>query len=115
MRSSSRSEGKSSSDLEREEVLTLAFSPDNELPTMGDRDGAVRALRVRDGVEAIRITHNGGVSVLAFSPTLMATGGDTRDRSVRLWSTKVGEVSISVRWPDTQEEPDASAKDPFEI
>ena len=56
---------------------------------MGGGDGAARVLRVRDGVEAIRITHNGGVSVLAFSPdgTLLATGGDTRDRSVRLWST----------------------------
>jgi WD40 repeat protein len=69
-----------------DQVLAVAFAPDDSLVVAGTRNGAVRLIRPVDKTELPALSaHPGGVSAVAISRdgTLLATGG--HDQSVRLW------------------------------
>ncbi|WP_069470017.1 NACHT and WD repeat domain-containing protein [Candidatus Marithrix sp. Canyon 246] len=70
----------------RGSVLSLAFSPDNNLLASASKDGTVRIWNLNTNTEIGRLTqHRGDVLSVAFSPNgkMIATGGE--DSTIILW------------------------------
>jgi len=70
----------------KDEVHSVAFSPDNKVMLTGSKDGVARVWNL-DGVIQLEISaHQEGVNVVAFDPNskFMLTGG--ADGSVKLWN-----------------------------
>lgn len=76
------------------EVVSVAFSPDDQLLGSASGDKTARIWNVESGRERIRLEgHQGGVYAIAFSPDnkRVATGG--WDRIVRVWDTATGSLA----------------------
>ena len=74
-------------------VIRLAFFPDGKRLASGGRDGLVIVWDLLTGKEVFRVDHGGAVGSLAVSPDgcVLASGGVTKERSVKLWDAKSGQ------------------------
>jgi WD40 repeat protein len=75
--------------LNKEEVYTMAFSPDSKSLVTGGRDGTIQLWDTKNQRRVSKTLpkqHKGGVGSVAFSPNgqFLVTGG--RDGTARLWS-----------------------------
>ena len=72
-------------------VLSLAFSPDNNLLATGRTDNIIRVWNLTDGnVMYTFAGHNDPVTSLAFSPDGNMLVSGSADSTVRLWDTSTG-------------------------
>ena len=93
-----------------EEVCSLAWSTDGSQLASGSADnsvcvwdargGAANAANWRTDAPRLRLTHHtAAVKALAWCPyqrNVLATGGGTSDRSIKIWNTSTGTCDVSV-------------------
>jgi WD40 repeat protein len=73
------------------EASSAAFSPDGAILALGSFDGAVRLVRVSDGVWLRTLSgHTGSVNSVAFSPDGTRLASGSSDNTVRLWRVSDG-------------------------
>jgi WD40 repeat protein len=79
-----------------QEAGAAAFSPDNRLIALADKDDSVHIYDVNSGQDLKTLAgHKGTVRALAFaSPKRLLSGGD--DKSVRLWDVPTGKEIVRV-------------------
>eukprot|EP00931_Biecheleriopsis_adriatica_P007765 TRINITY_DN109016_c0_g1_i1.p1 TRINITY_DN109016_c0_g1~~TRINITY_DN109016_c0_g1_i1.p1 ORF type:complete len:619 (-),score=96.44 TRINITY_DN109016_c0_g1_i1:19-1806(-) len=77
-----------------QEVTGLTWSPEWQQLASGGNEGQVNVWSGRSSAPDVRLgEHTAAVKALSWSPTLrgvLATGGGTADKSVRLWSALTG-------------------------
>jgi WD40 repeat protein len=80
----------------RDNVWTVAFSPDGSRIVSGSADTTIRIWDVQTGKEMHRLNgHTRGVNSVAFSPDSQWITSASEDMSVRLWSSESGQpVSV---------------------
>lgn len=75
----------------RQEICGLKWAPDGQQLASGSNDNRVKIWSLYKNFPVIRLDqHTAAVKALAWSPHqhgLLATGGGTADRSIRLWNT----------------------------
>jgi WD40 repeat protein len=73
-------------------VLSVAFSPDEELVAAGDSNGDLHLWRVADGQQLLIFRgHTNWVVSLAFSPNGKMLASGSTDHTVRLWNISTGQ------------------------
>nr|MDZ7999008.1 NB-ARC domain-containing protein [Aulosira sp. DedVER01a] len=73
-------------------ILSIAFSPNQEILATGDTNGEIRLWRVADTTKICTLKgHTGWVWSIAFHPTepMLASGGE--DQTIKLWDIYTGE------------------------
>lgn len=85
----------------RMEICNIVLSPNRELLASGGNDFAVKIWDHRNLERPVSkyTDHNAAVRAIAWSPlnpSLIATGGGSNDRSLRLWSTDTGQLVSAV-------------------
>ncbi len=75
-----------------------AFSPDNKQIISASSDETIKIWNLESGIESLNHTaHSGPINSCSFSPDgeMVVSSGDF-DRTIKIWSTKTGEVLTSM-------------------
>jgi cell division cycle protein 20 (cofactor of APC complex) len=78
----------------RQEVCGLRWSPDGHQLASGGNDNLLNIWDINNGTPMFSLTaHTAAVKALSwcpFQPNLLASGGGTSDRTIRMWNTATG-------------------------
>lgn len=72
----------------KDEMLTVAFSPDGRYLAFGGTNATVEVRDLEDGKTVATMTHGGWVNGLAFSPDGKLLASGSADKTVGIWDTK---------------------------
>jgi WD40 repeat protein len=88
-------------DFHREEICAISFNGDSSLFATSSNDTAVKIWDFRNLESPLRVyeEHCAAVRALAWSPTapgILASGGGTSDKMIRIWNAETGETLAAV-------------------